>query len=434
VGQLHPSHQAGFYDIVSILDRLGISGLLLLFFVVGLLAIVLGLFRGRTAESALVICTLFIPLLVLAFAAGPAIVDLDIRYLAFLFPGAVLVIAAGVEMAVLVLGDAIRRVRNGAWPNPRAAAMAPALVFVALLLLQVLPALAASYQSPKQDYRSAAEHIVSNQPAPVLLSLGNYSDWSVITFGYYFNELHAQVAVVEGQEVSSKVASVLANSTGTVWGVVIFPSAEQLRLLTFPGAAQVDFVDSTHLVYLVRAANRKLSPAQQARELLRWEMPVEPRLRAVVKLMDYLNGQALPGPDLVSDPTAGIPGSNGWRLPQGLAVTGDALVIRPSAASPELNATSTVQIQTGADYVVSFQYQNDRLSGWQRVYVVVIDQAGHEVLRFPGGGGFDCATASLWTESAFAFEAPAKASAVTLILGAHGTGTAQFRAVHLNSI
>ena len=434
VGLLHPTHQPGLNDILSMLDRLSISGFLLLFFVLGLLALFVGLFRGRPEESALLICTLLIPVLVLVFTTGPAIVDLDTKYLAFLFPSAVLVIAAGVQAASLLIGAAIRRFRHRPWPNPRIAAAAPALVLLALLLVQAVPALAASYQTPKQDYRAAAEHIASSRPAPVLLSLGNYSDWSVITFGYYFNQLHVPFAVVEGQLVTSKVASTLAGSTGTVWGVVIFPSAEQLHLLTSPGVAQVDFVDATHDVYLVRAADRELSPAQQARALLSWEAPVEPRLRAAVKLMDYLDGQARLGPDLVSDPTAGTPGGNGWTLQPGVSVAGDAVVIAPSAATPELYATSTVQVQPGADYVVSFQYLNDRLSGSQRVDAIAIDSAGHEVTRFPGGNGFECTPAGVWTDSAFAFEAPGTASAITLFFRARGTGIAQFRAVHFNSI
>lgn len=433
VGQLHPSHQAGFQDILSFLDRLGISGFVLAVFVVGLVAIVVGLFRGRAAESALVLCTLLIPVLVLVFTAGPAIVNLDTRYLAFLFPGAMLVIAAGVEAGAMLIADGIRRLRHRPWPNPRLAAGVPALVLVALLLFQVLPALAASYQLPKQDYRSAAQHIVSSDPAPVLLSLGNYSDWSIITFGYYLNELHSPITVVEGQLVSSRTASTLADSTGTVWGVVVFPSAQQLQLLTSSGAAEVDFIDATKAVYLVRTTDRSLSPAQQARALLNWESPVEPRLRAVVKLMDYLNGQAELGPDLLSHPTAGTPGGNGWTLQPGVAVAGDALDMTLSAPSSELNATSTMQVQAGDDYMVSVDCLNDRLNGWQRVYATAIDQYGHEVSMLPGGTGFECLPAGTWTSSAFAFEAPEKTTAVMLILRAHGTGIAQFRNVHLNA-
>src|SRR5258708_32332404 len=126
------------------------------------------------------------------------------------------------------------------------AAAAPSLVLLALLPVQAVHARAASYQTPKQHYRAAAEPIASSLPAPVLLSLGNYSDWSVITFGYYFNQLHVPFAVVEGQLVTSKVASTLAGSTGPVPGVVIFPSAEPLPHLEAPGVAPVAVGDSTH--------------------------------------------------------------------------------------------------------------------------------------------------------------------------------------------
>jgi len=434
VGQLHPTHQPSFNDVVSFLDRLGISGSLLVFFALGLVAIAIWLFRGRTSEAALVLINLLIPVGVLCISAGPAIVDLDIRYLAFLFPTAMLVIAVGVEAISLLVVQVTRRWRPEWRPTYRTAAI-PAVLLTALLMGQAIPALAASYQTPKQDYRAAAELIVSSRPAPILLSVGNYSDWSVITFGYYFHELGSPVHVVEGQQVDSVVASTLAASTGIVWGVVIFPSEAQLQLLTSPGAEQVEFVDATRKVYLVRSTDRALSPTRQAIELLRWESLLEPRLRAPMKLLDFLDGHGSSlGPDLLPDPSIGTAGSGGWNLQSGVTVNGDGVAMTTSATNPEVNATYTVPVQQSSDYIVSFDCRNSGLSGWQRVYAMAIDQSGHEVSTLPGGSGFECPHADSGTGSAFAFEAPGGASAVTLIFRVHGSGTADFLMMQLNSI
>ncbi|MFI5283898.1 MAG: glycosyltransferase family 39 protein [Candidatus Dormibacterales bacterium] len=434
VQELHLARPPTLDDVLSVMGRLGISGLMLIFFVLGFLAIVVWLFRGRREESALLLCSLLVPIAVLRLTSGPAIVAIDIRYLAFLVPSAMLVIAAGVEGVTLVILRAVQHWRSRPWPRMRVGAAAPAAVITTLLLVQTVPALASSYQIPKEDYRSAAEHIVSSSPAAsMLIPVGNYSDWSLITFGYYLHELHSPLPVVDGSQLTSDTASTLADSSGTVWGVVIFPSAAQLQLLSSPGAEQVDFVDVTKTIYLVRATDRGLTPAQQARELLAWEMPLEPQLRAVGRLMDLLSGQARLGPDLASDPTSATPGA-GWSIQPGVRVDGNALVMAPGAVNAEQNATFTGQIQAGVDYVVSFEYSNEALSGWQRVYAIALDQSGHGTSTFPSGAGYQALQSSSWSKAAFAFEAPPGTAAVTLILRTHGTGTAQFRSVDLNPV
>ncbi len=388
VQELHLAHPPNLDDVLTVMGRLGISGAMLIFFVFGFLAIIVWLFRGRREESALLLCSLLVPLAVLRVTAGPAIVAIDIRYLAFLVPAAMLVIATGAEAFAVGIEQLVQRWHSRPWPRLRVGAAAPAAVVAALLLVQTMPALAGSYQIPKEDYRSAAEHVISSRPpAAMLIPIGNYSDWSIITFGYYLHQLHSPIPLVDGAQLTSDAVSTLVASTGTVWGVVIFPSPAQLQLLSSPGVEQVDFVDVTKRVYLVRAADRGLSPVQQARELVAWEMPFEPQLRAVAKLMDLLDGRAQLGPDLASDPTSTTAGANGWSIQPGVSADGDALVMTPGAATAELNATFTGQIQPGVDYVVSFEYSNDALGGWQRVYATALDQSGHGISTFPSGAG-----------------------------------------------
>jgi hypothetical protein len=119
----------------------------------------------------------------------------------------------------------------------------------------------------------------------VVLTVGNYSDWTVICLGYYFRELGTPVTVIDARFLDSATAQQLANSSGAVWGVLIFPPTDQLALLASSGSEKVDFVDVTGNVRVVRAADAGLSSLDQARTLLRWELPLEPALSNSVALV-----------------------------------------------------------------------------------------------------------------------------------------------------
>jgi hypothetical protein len=160
------------------------------------------------------------------------------------------------------------------------------LLAIALLLAQVVPALATSYAQSKDDYRAVAHHITdASPPGSVVLTVGNYSDWTVICLGYYFRELGSPVTVIDGRYVDRTILQQLANSNGTVWGVLIFPPSDQLALLASSGSEKVDFVDVTGNVRVVRAADAGLTSLEQARTLLRWELPLEPALNNSLALM-----------------------------------------------------------------------------------------------------------------------------------------------------
>jgi hypothetical protein len=67
--------------------------------------------------------------------------------------------------------------------------------------------------------------------------------------------------------------------------VLIFPPSDQLALLASSGSEKVDFVDVTGNVRVVRAADAGLTSLEQARTLLRWELPLEPALNNSLALM-----------------------------------------------------------------------------------------------------------------------------------------------------
>jgi mannosyltransferase len=286
VGQIHLNHTANLTDLANTLNAIGLTGFVLAFLCLGLLAAIVWAPQGKAVESGLLLAWIGVPLALLSFTAGPAVLAIDVRYIAFMFPAALIAIGAGVHAASIGLAALAARARSS--PTPRRPWMTPliGLVAIALLLAQVVPALATSYTQSKDDYRAVARHITdASPPGSVVLTVGNYSDWTVICLGYYFRELGSPVAVIDGRFVDSATAQQLATSSGTVWGVLIFPPSDQLALLASSGSEKVDFVDVTGNVRVVRAADAGLSAVDQARTLLRWELPLEPALSSSVALM-----------------------------------------------------------------------------------------------------------------------------------------------------
>lgn len=435
IGRIHFNGEPSLGDVLDVLARLGISGVLLGAFCLGLVALGMWLFRGQARKSALVLTSLAVPLLILLRSGGPAIVGIDIQYWGFLVPTAIVVMAAGAEAATLVIEAAVRRLRPNERPTLRVTSAAASVLVVSALLAQALPALAASYNVPKEDYRSAAEHIAAvSPPGSVLLAIGNYSDWAVICFQYYFHELHSPVVVVDGMQVTSDTAATLAAGEGVAWGVVIFPSAEQLVSLGSATEVSTDFVDVTGIIHVVRPTASGLSPTMQARTVLQWEMPLEPRLSASVKLLDVLSGRAQPGSNLAPDLGAGTQGANGWSFGPGESVAGGALIMTPTSSEPKVVAIFTTQLSPVDDYVVGFDYANGGFSGTQTVDAVALDAAGHRLYKFPGTTPYQCPHSGSWSRSYIPFSPPATTVAIALVLSAQGTGTAQFRAIQLSIV
>jgi hypothetical protein len=222
-----------------------------------------------------------VPLVVLIATAGPNAVAVDPRYLAFLVPAAMIVIAAGVEAIALVLQRLVTAgAPTGARPLRGHAGTIAASAVLLLLLAQTLPTLASSYAEPKNDYRALAQHIAAASPhGSVVISLGNYADWTVICLDYYFRQMHElDTVVVDGLQVDKPLVDLLNSGPRAVWGVVIFPSAEQQSLLDGPGPPTIEFIDVTHQIFLVKPSGAQGGPIAQASELLRWELPLEPAL------------------------------------------------------------------------------------------------------------------------------------------------------------
>jgi hypothetical protein len=191
-----------------------------------------------------------------------------------------------------VVESSVARGRFHKWvPEPRAATAAGWLL-AGLILLQTIPALAASFQAPKDDWRSTAGRIVATSPrGAAVFAVGDYSDWSVIGLTHYFRRLDAPVALIDTKDVNGSVAAWLAQTNADVWGVVTYPNAEQKYLLDHPSTERTVFEDVTAHIYLVRATDRSASTIEQARTLFHWEEQVQKQAHAPATVLDIYTGR-----------------------------------------------------------------------------------------------------------------------------------------------
>jgi len=286
LGQIHVDHPAGLPELATTLGGLSLTGVLLVALAGGLVGLGVWAFKGKALESLLLLVWLAVPLAIFGYSAGRNLLAIDPRYLAFLVPAALTVIGVAVEAVAVATERLAARIRRPNLSPPRVGSIA-AVVVVALLLVQTLPALASSYGERKNDYRATAQRIAAaSPPGSIVVSVGDYSDWTVICLKYYFRQLHSDVQVVDGPLIDRPAADALRSSHGMVWGVVIFPSADQRALVESQGPEKLDFVDATKVIYLLRPSDAQHSPTTQALTLLRWELPLQPALAPSIAVIE----------------------------------------------------------------------------------------------------------------------------------------------------
>lgn len=422
LGQIHLAHAPNLADAAGIFVSLGLTGLILVALLVGLATMATYAWREHAAGSVLALTWIGVPLLVFGAVSRQAIVGIDLRYLTFLIPAAAMAIAVG----VVTCAAGARRAARRLFPLGTAWLTAPLAVgaVAAVVLAQAVAGLAHSYGLAKNDYRSVAQHIAAGSPPQsVVLAVGNYSDWTVICLDYYFRQLNSNVKVVDARQLDGDVLEKLGRN-GAVWGVVIFPSPDQLSLLSGSGTEHTDFVDSTHQLYVTRSAASQQSAIDQAKQLLRWELPLEPGLSSQLGLLDLYSGGAALGPDLLPPLASGT-----WSLQPGATLDGDTLSLRSPGA-----ASITAAIEPSKDYVVSLTHSEESQAASLTVYVLAFDPSGHELATLPSGSGYSVVFSPNWKRSYFAFTSPVNASSVQVLVRIQGAGQGAIRGVALAEI
>ncbi|HKO23412.1 MAG TPA: glycosyltransferase family 39 protein, partial [Chloroflexota bacterium] len=311
------SHQATLAEVPGLMAAFNLSGPVLVLLCIGIVAVIVRATRGHWLEGGLLLLWLAIPLTGFWLKLHGAIVTVLPRYFSFLFPEAVLVTAAGVEAVAQVTARALSAVARNATGVVSAA-------ITALLLVQVLPLLAQSYQTPKDDYRDAAAYIIARSPPDsVVIAMGNCNLFIVQSLGYYLWQRHSSITVIDGTRVDDRVALGLQRRKGRVWGAIFthcFPPNSLDRLST-AGLAVTQFVG----IALVRQRAPAATVTAQTRALLRWGSPRQPQLLATLDLLDILRHNAALGANLLPAPggTGAAPLAERWVLTRGAALAPD---------------------------------------------------------------------------------------------------------------
>jgi len=394
---------------------------------------------------------LVIPLAVLAFKLGGWLVLQPPRYLSFLYPAAILVLAFAIEaliISVLHLGHPTRSISNRMNSSFRDAShrpfrlplVRPALIVVitGVVLVQVVPALAVSYAQPKDDYRGLVQYVVRHSaPDSVVLALGVYRDFGVIGLSYYMDQYHSPIPVVNGEELDGRVGDKLLRGRGSVWGAFVWPSADEERLLT--SAVSNQEVTVKHFLNLILVkwnGKDSASPISSAEALLKWASPTEPSLLSSVELLSLIQGHGQVGPDILPGPSSASQTfvNNRWYLNSGSKVNGGTVfVLSPGGHEADATYTATPVGVTDV-YLISFEYRNGALGGSQHVFVTIQDSKGQWLQIFPNGAGYLCSHASSWSHGIFAFTVPKGAASMSIWLRANGSGQAAFQSVTLDRI
>jgi mannosyltransferase len=291
LSRFSPAHHATLAEVQSYLAIFGLQGVVLVLFVAGL--VVAAIFTARRQPEAVLLTVLWLVVPVAAFfySLRGGLVTLWPRYLIFVLPAALLLVALAIDEISTWLGRLASR-RSGLISGLASGAA------VIVVLIQVVPSLAASYQLPKDDWRGAAAFIQSNStPDSVVIDVGNDSYWVQEAMGYYLHHQRSPILHVDaGQPLDPSLASRLDASHGTVWVAFVTDDApDDFRKQNLIAAAindHVNHVTTTGVdirrftgVAVVRLQRQDLSPTDQARALLSWSLQFQPSLVSVLKAL-----------------------------------------------------------------------------------------------------------------------------------------------------
>jgi hypothetical protein len=405
------SSGASLGQLRLLLESVSFWGVLLAALAIGLIALVLRL-RGNRDESLLILLWLGLPLGGLLIVLRTSTLYLSPRYFSFLIPAAVITAAVGIEATARIVYSAARRVMSS-----RPARLQPMLsaAVAALVVISIVPALAAPQPQPHQDYRGAVDYLIAHSPPnSMVLALGQDSPWVVLGFSYYLHRRGSEIALVDGGAVDNLAAKQLLDLKGTVWAALTFASAEEAASARASGMV----VNSTFETILLVRNESTLPPIDQAQALLRWDSAAQPAFASSIDVIGAVTGVVRLGPNLLDQAAQ-------WTLSSGASTSGGAFTLTP--VNNEVNVTATLtKVEPGARYLFDFHYREDGSQGYQRTYVVAEDPAGHPLGIFPTGAGYSCGSAKTWREGLFGFTVPAGTARLGIWLRAVGSGTAEF--------
>jgi hypothetical protein len=291
LSRFSPSHHATLAEVQSYLAIFGLQGVVLILFVAGLVLAALWTVRRKPEAVLLTVLWLVVPVGAFFYSLRGGLVTLWPRYLIFVLPAALLLVALAIDEVSTWLGRI-------AAPRSRLVAGLAAVAGVTVVLIQVVPGLVSSYQLPKDDWRGATAFVTSNtSPDSVVIDVGNDSYWVQEAMGYYLGQQRSPILHVDaGQPLDASLVGRLESSHGTVWIAFVTDDApDDFRKENLIAAAidnHVNHVSTTGVdirrftgVAVVRLQRQDLAPMDQAKALLSWSLQFQPSLVSVLKML-----------------------------------------------------------------------------------------------------------------------------------------------------
>ncbi|MCW5851727.1 MAG: glycosyltransferase family 39 protein [Anaerolineae bacterium] len=425
-------------DVQTQLAQFDLAGLMLALFIVGGLAGIHWLGRGRRLAVLLLAVWLIVPLAAFWWRKESSIVFLAQRHLSFLFPGAVVMLALGTHGLVSGLGWLARQLSRyvtNSWPSNILVQRGATVMMGLLLLGWIYPRLMASYERPKEDYRGAAQRIIATSPPnSTVIAIGKGQSFVVTSLGFYLKHLNSPIPVTPGVLIDNQAIERLQQPGGDVWGVVFTPIDEEKERIIPP-----DFKVTPMTGLLLVRPPRTGGAAEQAEALLRWGSTFQSVLETSANFVAFKGGKTKLGPNLLPDlrapaAPAGAP-TEYWNLTPGARLSDDKLSFVLTPTGEMVNATFVIRkVQPGENYALFFSCRNGDLKGDQRVYITATSADGKLIDIIPSGAGYLCPPSATLTPQAFSFKVPAGVAALGLWLRATGMGTAEYATIELRRL
>jgi mannosyltransferase len=280
---------------LTIPEAFGLTGVVLIVFAVGVARAGIS---WRDRRGWLLVSWVGLPLLVLAVRLHAAALTLWPRYLSFLFPVAVLLVALGADTVAEAAALLISRYSRTASGHRTGAQAVGTSLAVTLLLAQLIPALTSSYHAVKDQYREAVNQVLdSSSPDSVIIAGTPYRYWILEAFPYYLSARHSLIPVALSNDLGATVLTRLHSGGGIVW--LAFPNPldpDGMRRLKFiavgpdlPDVSRLDHpglrVTSLVGVTLVREVAPQGTTEQQALTLLRWLSHIDRDVGSQINLL-----------------------------------------------------------------------------------------------------------------------------------------------------
>jgi mannosyltransferase len=297
-----PPHRFQLVDLTTFLWNFGIQGILVPLLAIGIVATVLRARRGSATAGGLLLLSAAVPMLVLGFKMGGAVLEVWARYLAFLLPTGIVLVALGAEEVALVAAGVLGRLtRRASAGTAGPVATLAVLVVAAMVAAQSLSGLIPSYGYQKDDYRGAMSYVLAHgSPNDVIVTIGEASAYIDVALPYYVRRSHSQVLVADGHflgDYGRVLSDRLRQPSAKVWLAVVNGDdparvrARDMIAVAFKYTALPPVTDSRVEVTrysgitLARVHQAGLSPIQQVTVLFPWASKAQPNLLQLSQLL-----------------------------------------------------------------------------------------------------------------------------------------------------